>query len=128
MSLPLKFTAALAGTIATTAAVSVGAVAAEVFHKLSDAQIRSKFIGKQFTDEVHWGELYEANGKLTSDEMGRKRVGTWTIQSDRLCTDFGMEGRRNCYEVWMSGRKVELRVAGSTGDPVEGVLETPKRR
>ena len=103
-------------------------VAAEKFQKLSGAQIRTQFTGMQFTDEVHWGEIYEPNGRLVSEEMGRKRIGTWRIRKDQLCTDFGKDGGSNCYDVWMSGKKVELRTPGSSDLPMEGVLETPPKR
>ena len=82
----------------------------------------------QLTDEVHWGEVYAPNGTLTSEEMGRKRVGTWRVQDDQLCTDLGKDGGSNCYEVWMSGKKVELRMPESAGASLEGVLERPANR
>ena len=113
----------LAGAIGIHAAAAV-----EKFQKLSGAQIRAQFTGMQFTDEVHWGEIYEPNGRLVSEEMGRKRVGTWRIQKDQLCTEFGKDGGSNCYDVWMSGKKVELRTPGSSDLPLEGVLETPPKR
>jgi len=96
--------------------------------KLSGAQIRAKFIGMQFTDGVHWGEIYSPNGTLTSTEMGKKRIGTWRLQKDQLCTNLGQEGGSNCYEVWLSGTKAELRLPGADESALEGVLEKPPAR
>src|SRR5215471_21027397 len=115
-----------------TFAIAVGGYATcseaqERFKKLSGAEIRAKFTNMEFTDEVHWGEVYEANGKLKSEEMGTKRVGTWRIEKDQLCTVHGKEVGRSCYEVWMSGKSVQLRTPDSNGLPLEGYLEVPRR-
>jgi len=107
--------------------VEIGALAEDQFKKLSGAQIRAKFTGMEFTDEVHWGEVYESNGKLRSEEMGAKRTGTWRIQKDQLCTDYGKEAGSNCYEVWMSGKNVQLKIIDSPALPLEGVLARPVR-
>jgi hypothetical protein len=124
----LKRLAALAAlTIYGLVGCELGARAQDQFKKLSGTQIRAKFTGMEFTDQVHWGEVYENNGKLKSEEMGTKRTGTWRIQKDQLCTDYGKEGGSSCYEVWMSGKNVQLRTEGSSGLPLEGVLERPGR-
>jgi hypothetical protein len=115
-------------TMVGCAALAVGSVAAEGFQRLSGAQIRARFAGMQMTDEVHWGEVYGPNGTLTSESMGRKRVGTWRVQNNQLCTDLGKDVGSNCYEVWMSGKKVELRLPESTDAALEGVLERPANR
>ena len=62
----------------------------------------------EMTDEVHWSDVYGRNGTLTTYEMGDKRVGKWWVQKDELCQDRG-KGLKACYEVWISGKKVELR-------------------
>src|ERR1044071_8571792 len=103
-------------------------IAEAKFKRLSGPQIRAKFTGKQFTDQVHWGEIYEPGGKLLSEQMRKKRVGTWRIEKDLLCTTFETDEGTNCYEVWMSGGKFQLRTVGSEGLPLEGVLEVPPRR
>jgi hypothetical protein len=105
----------------------ISALAEDQFKKLSGTQIRAKFTGMEFTDQVHWGEVYEGNGKLRSEEMGTKRAGTWRIQKDQLCTDYGKEVGSNCYEVWMSGKNVQLKIADSPALPLEGVLARPVR-
>ncbi len=77
------------------------------------------------TDEVHWYDLYERDGTLKTHSMGRKRSGKWWVQEDELCQDLGQEFR-GCYQVWISGNKLQLRSEGA--DPVEGVLDTPTDR
>jgi hypothetical protein len=101
----MKRPAALAAlTIYGLIGYELGALAEDQFKKLSGTQIRAKFTGMEFTDQVHWGEVYESSGKLRSEEMGTKRTGTWRIQKDQLCTDYGKEVASSCYEVWMSGK------------------------
>ena len=99
--------------------------AAEDFKKLNSAQIRRSFAAMEFTDQVHWVERYGADGTLTTREMGKTRVGTWHSEDDQLCVDLGKDGGRGCYEVWISGNKVELRTPGSSAYPAQGVLQKP---
>ena len=101
--------------------------AAEDFKKLSDAQIRWSFAAMEFTDQVHWVERYGADGTLTTREMGKTRVGTWRVEDDQLCVDLGKEGGCGCYEVWISGNKVELRTPGSSSYPAQGVLRRRRK-
>src|SRR5262249_37291720 len=51
----------------------------------------------------------ERNGTLTITSIGHKSTGKWRIQKDQLCLDTGNEPGGGCYEVWLSGRNVELR-------------------
>ena len=116
---------------ATMAAVAVAALASgtaaeEKLQKLSAGQIRAKIAGMELTDEVHWRELYERGGTVTSDSMGRKRTGKWRVEKDQLCVEFDKEPPAKCYEVWMSGKKVELRGEGLM--PLQGVVEPPTGR
>ena len=106
-----------------------GAAAEEPFKKLSGAQIRVQFTGMQLTDGAHWGESYHPGGRLvTEEDRQQKATGTWQVKNDRLCTDFGKDMGSRCYEVWMSGRKVELRTPGSSEASVAGRLEPAARR
>jgi hypothetical protein len=114
---------------ATTALLGVfafqpTAVAEQKFQKLTGAQIQAKFAGMELTDEAHWGEVLERNGTLTITSMGHKSVGKWRIQKDQLCLDTGKEPGGGCYEVWLSGRNVELRNQASS-TPLEVVLQKP---
>ena len=101
--------------------------AAEDFKKLSSLQIQRSFAGMEFTDQVHWVERYGADGTITTREMGTTRIGTWRVEDDQLCVDLGKEGGRGCYEVWISGNKVELRTPGSSAYPAQGVLQRPAK-
>jgi len=114
---------------ATTALLGVlafqpPAAAEQKFQKLTGAQIQAKFPGMELTDEAHWGELFERNGTLTITSMGHKSSGKWRIQKDQLCLDTGDEPGGGCYEVWLSGRNVELRNQTSS-TPLEAVLQKP---
>jgi hypothetical protein len=71
-----KPVALVALTICSFACCEVSSVAQEQFKKLSGAEIRAKFTGMEFTDEVHWDEIYGENGNLIGEEMGKRRVGT----------------------------------------------------
>jgi len=106
----------------------VGYAQAEDFRKLSGAQIRAKLVGMQLTDESHWIEAFEPGGKLTSIEMGRMRTGQWHINKDQLCESYSKSEDKNCYDVWISGRTVQMRSQGSTVSPFEGVLERITKR
>ena len=114
---------------ATTALLGVfafqpPAAAEQKFQKLTGAQIQAKFPGMELTDEAHWGEVFERNGTLTITSMGHKSAGKWRVQKDQLCLDTGKEPGGDCYEVWLSGRNVELRNQASS-TPLEAVLQKP---
>ena len=120
MKKPMRTTAI---TILAAAALGSGAAAEEKYQKLSGAQIRAKFVGMELTDEVHWRDFYERGGTVSSTSMGRKRTGKWRVEKDELCVEFDKDPPAKCYEVWMSGQKVDLRRAGLL--PLQGVLEPP---
>jgi hypothetical protein len=125
-ALMMKTRIGLALAIAASAPVGSNAAPAEKLQKLSAAQIRVKIAGMELIDEVHWREFYDRNGTVTSSSMGRKRTGKWRIEKDQLCVEFEKEPPANCYEVWMSRRKIELRREGLL--PLQGVLEKPTGR
>jgi hypothetical protein len=106
--------------------LSTQTVAAEKFQKLSGSQIRARFAGMEMTDGTHWADVYLANGALTTYSMGRKTIGKWDVQKDELCVDRGKDDA-GCYQVWLSGNKVELRREGASL-PMEGVLQRPAAR
>jgi hypothetical protein len=108
-------------TVGWALAVAPIVEAAEKFQKLGGSQIRARLAGMEITDEAHWADVFAANGTLTSYSMGRKSTGKWHVQKDELCIDRGKEDG-GCYQVWLSGKKVELRREGS-GLPLEGVLQ-----
>lgn len=110
--------------LAVLAVAMVGATAAaeEKFQKLSAGQIRVKLAGMELTDNVHWRELYQRNGTVMSTSMGRKRTGKWRVEKGQLCIEFEKEPIPKCYDVWLSGKQVELRREGLL--PLQGTLES----
>ena len=102
------------------------AIAAEKFQKLNGAQIRARLSGMEITDGTHWADVYAADGRVMTYSMGRKTAGTWRVQDNELCVDRGAEDK-GCREVWVAGKNVELRRAGSQV-PLEGVLQRPAQR
>jgi hypothetical protein len=108
------------------AALGSAAAAAEKFQRLTGGQIRTKLAGMEFTDNVHWRDVYQRDGTVTSTSMGRKRTGKWHVDKDQLCIEFEKEPVPNCYEVWLSGKEVELRGEGLL--PLQGVLEPAAAR
>jgi hypothetical protein len=100
------------------------ALSTEASKKLSGLQIRARLAGMELTDEVHWREAYVRDGSFMSRSMGRTRVGKWRVQDDQLCVELKDHADSGCYEVWLGGRKVELRPIGG-GLLVQGVLQKP---
>jgi len=116
----------LAAAALCPVSLETGAVAAEGFQKLSGSQIRARLAGMQITDEVHWRDVYDRNGALRSYSDGTEKVGNWTVEKDELCVHF-KEPDDGCYEVSLSGDRVEMRPAG-LGLSIEGILQTPTDR
>ena len=113
-------------TLIAIVAFATGAAAEEKFQKLAGGQIRAKFAGMELTDNVHWRDLYQRNGTVMSTSMGRKRTGKWRVEKDQLCIEFEKEPIPKCYDVWLSGRQVELRREGLL--PLQGTLEPSSGR
>jgi hypothetical protein len=99
--------------------------AEDKFQKLTGAQIQAKFAGMEMTDEVHWGDVYQRNGVLITIEMGHKSTGKWRVQKDQLCLERASALGSGCYEVWLSGKDVQLKNKESSV-PLEGVLQKPR--
>jgi hypothetical protein len=109
-----------------TVLLSAQSLAAERFQKLSGPQIRARFTGMEMTDGTHWADVFLAGGVLTTYSMSHKTSGKWDVQKDELCVDRGKDDG-GCYQVWLSGKNVELRHEGSTL-PLEGILQRPATR
>ena len=105
------------------AMLGANAAAEEKFQKLTGGYIRARFGGMELTDNVHWRDLYQRNGTVMSTSMGRKRTGKWRVETDQLCIELEKEPIPKCYDVWISGKEVELRREGLL--PLQGVLESP---
>jgi hypothetical protein len=118
--------AALAAILGASAQASPSR-AAESFHKLTGAQIQARFAGMEMSDGVHVRDLFERNGTLKSLSMGKQRTGTWRIDKNALCIELGKD-TGGCYQVWLSGTKVEFRRDGLDGSLMEGTLQRPSGR
>src|SRR5262249_32045016 len=82
--------------------------------------------GPQGRRNVHWRDFYQRNGTVMSTSMGRKRTGKWLVENDQLCIEFEKEPIPACYDVWLSGKQVELRREGLL--PLQGTLEPSSGR
>ena len=116
------------GGLALLAVAALGstAVTEEKFQKLTGGQIRAKLAGMELTDNVHWRDSYQRNETVMSASMGHKRTGKWQIEDDQLCIEFEKEPIPTCYDVWLSGKQVELRREGLL--PLQGILEPSSGR
>jgi hypothetical protein len=109
--------------LSASAWLAADPAAAEPFRQLRGPEIRSRFSGMELTDETHWAYLFEKTGRLATFSTGRARSGSWRVENDELCLDREVDGLR-CFDVWVSGRRVELR--REPGPPDEGILQRPR--
>ena len=105
-------------------ALAAEGVAAEKFRRLSGKEIHARFAGMELSDDVHWRDVYERDGTLKSQSMGRQRAGKWSVRNDQMCLDLGVNSG-GCYEVWLAGYKVEFRRDGLERAMLEGKLGKP---
>jgi hypothetical protein len=112
-------------TAATGLLLATAALAAESFRHLKGREIASRFTGMELTDEIHWALIFEKGGRLKSFSMGKASTGTWKVESNELCLDRPPDERR-CYEVWATGRNVQLRYEPAL--PEEAILQKPQKR
>ena len=92
------------------------AQAADLFHRLSAQEIRTKIIGNVITDDTHWSQHFRPDGTLHAIALARLRQGTWHIEGDTLCRTLTRRGKTTttCSEVWMWQDHVEYREQGVT--------------
>jgi hypothetical protein len=126
MELSMNMLRASTMVVVLSIIMASGALAAEKFQRLSGSQINARLAGMEITDEVHSADVFERGGVLISYSMSRRTTGKWRVQNDMLCLDRGKDGSA-CYEVWLAGKKVELKHPGSDLS-LEGVLQKPMRR
>src|SRR5919205_991085 len=63
------------------------------FRQLTGSEIKARFTGMEFTDEVHWGLIFASGGRLTSVQTGGRmtavggapRRGAGGISKGALC-------------------------------------------
>ena len=118
--------ALMLGSLASIAPVAREALPQENLKKLTGPQIRAAVAGMEIRDNVHWRDVYERSGALRSYSMGQTRLGKWSIEGDALCLDLKPPDA-GCYEVWRSGKNIELRPTGA-GVSLEAVIQLPTDR
>jgi hypothetical protein len=82
------------------------------FNRLSGKDIRTRVIGKTVTDGAHWSDFFDKSGALISWSQGRKSAGKWKIRGDELCIAEEAGTGATCYQVWISGDEISLRLDG----------------
>jgi hypothetical protein len=108
-------------TVVLLSALAAEGVAAEKFRRLSGKEIHARFAGMELSDDVHWRDVYERDGTLKSQSMGKQRAGKWSVKGDQLCIELGAD-TGGCYDVWLAGSNVEFRREGLDGAMLEGRL------
>ncbi len=88
--------------------VSVPTWGTDKFVKLKATEIRSAFVGMDFTDDVHWALQHFRDGKVKSFHMGSGDSGKWQLEGDVFCVDY-IKGQKECHQIWRSGKTYQLR-------------------
>jgi hypothetical protein len=83
--------------------------AEEPFRQLRAKEIRTRIVGSELTDGVHWSWYYRPDSVVVSVGMGKRRLGSWTIEGDKLCSTSRNDRPVECYEVWAAGKNISLR-------------------
>jgi hypothetical protein len=89
------------------------AEAADAFRRLSAAEIRSSIVGKVVTDDSHWSDRFESNGRLDAMELGQRKPGIWKLKGNEMCVT--RKARRpveECFEIWRANDQIEYRRDG----------------
>ena len=103
-------------------------LAAETFRQIRGRDISARFAGMEMTDEVHWARVFAKDGTDVSFSLGIKSQGKWRVEKNQLCIDRSKSTEDNrCYEVWISGKNVQLRQPGIDIHD-EGILQKPVKR
>jgi hypothetical protein len=96
------------------ASVSVQAIGAETYRKLSDAEVKAKLAGMEMSDP-HSSEQYMRDGTVRIVTMGRRIVGKWRVKDGKLCIEAQRPRTAAAKRFWRSGDKYQFRLEG---DPV----------
>jgi len=90
-------------------------LAADMFKRLTAAEIRARIIGNVVTDESHWSDRFEPGGTFIGIELGKVERGTWRLAGDQLCLKRqAQKPVTECFEVWLDDDEVEYRRDGVT--------------
>jgi hypothetical protein len=86
------------------------AVAADNFKLLGKKEIRATVAGKDITDGAHGSFCLRPDGALVGVESGARWTGAWNVQKSKLCMSNPGSKAFDCYDVWMSGENISLRL------------------
>src|SRR5258708_37903779 len=118
--------ACVAAIIASTAFASSSGVHAQDNYKvLGEREIRAAVVSKDITDGSHWSIYLRPDGALIGSESGSRWTGTWNIQKSKLCIANPGSKALDCYDVWMSGAYISLRL-NKDDDSFVGLIEKHK--
>lgn len=92
--------------LATAAPALATGPAGQGFKKLTGTQIRTAFLGKLFSDDMHFSNRFKADGTIEGVSMGKKVANKWKVDNDRLCIKESID--ELCYVVWVKGQDVQL--------------------
>lgn len=92
------------------------------FKKLGEKEMRAIVVGKDITDGSHWSIYVRPDGALIGAESGSRWTGTWNVQEGKLCMPSPGGVALDCYEAWMSGQNISLRLK-TNDDSFVGVIE-----
>ena len=95
------------------------------FKMLGERETRATVVGKDITDGSHWSIYLRPDGALIGAESGSRWTGTWNIQKNKLCMSNPGSKTPDCYDVWMSGQDISLRLK-KDDDSFVGVIERHK--
>jgi hypothetical protein len=119
------------GLVALILAIASGhpqaslAEAQDKFKLLNAADIRARVVSHDITDASHWSMYLRPDGTLIGTESNTRWTGTWRIQQNKLCMSNPTSKQLDCYDVWMAGEKISLRLKADD-DSFVGVIERHK--
>lgn len=89
---------------------AAAAAAPAASRRVSDeTELRSLFTDRELSDSMHYVYQFKRDGRLGGEEMGRGVQGQWQIKEHSLCLNWSLPaGVRECYEVRLAGREVQL--------------------
>jgi hypothetical protein len=115
----------IALVVSNAVLASVSVRAQDNFKILGEREVRATVVGREITDGAHWSIYLRPDGALVGAESGSLWNGTWNIQKSKLCLSNPGGKAFDCYDVWMSGHTISLRLKRDD-DNFVGVVEKHK--
>jgi hypothetical protein len=91
---------------------------------LKGSEIRTRLLGYEITDGVHWGMAFRPNGRLSMSEDGEVQQGTWRIKKNQMCLRLGSADSL-CHDLQAS--EMEARLWRDGAIALDGWLERIKK-